>query len=282
MNESVFIKGNKYGIKINIDSSCELNDAYKELKEKLISGKKFFGSSSVSLEIDYKFVDEKIQKEIIKLIEENTDLNVFCVVDENMELVAHPDLLKKEDDCVELNEILIDKDKLISELKHDLILKENQINDLKESLSKAGGNIADISSKTELAENLENVKSELDEDIEYAKFFQGTLRSGQQVKIDNSIVLLGDVNPGAKIISTGNIIVLGSMRGFAHAGATGKSKASIFALDLRPTQLRIAEFIARAPESYEGSGASIAFVENDGIMIDKIDKGLLKDFVLLK
>ncbi len=126
------------------------------------------------------------------------------------------------------------------------------------------------------------VVSKLDDDFEYAKFYQGTLRSGQEIKSDRSIVLLGDVNAGAKVISTGNIVVLGKIRGFAHAGATGKKNASIFALSLEPTQVRIAEYIARTPKSFEGNEPSLAFVEDERIVIDTIDKGLFKDFILLK
>ncbi len=127
-----------------------------------------------------------------------------------------------------------------------------------------------------------DITSKMEENFEYARFFQGTLRSGQEIKSDRSIVLLGDVNAGAKVISTGNIVVLGKIRGFAHAGATGKKNASIFALSLEPTQVRIAEYIARTPKSFEGKEPSLAFVEDERIVIDTIDKGLFKDFILLK
>ena len=75
-----------------------------------------------------------------------------------------------------------------------------------------------------------------------------TLRSGQQLRHPGSIALIGDVNPGAEIVAGGDIIVWGKLRGTVHAGAMGDEGAQVCALDMRPTQLRIAQHIARSPE----------------------------------
>lgn len=75
-----------------------------------------------------------------------------------------------------------------------------------------------------------------------------TIRSGQRLHYDGNVVVMGDVNPGAEIVCTGDILVLGSLRGVAHAGAEGKVDASVFAFRLEPTQLRIANLISRAPD----------------------------------
>ncbi|TAM77697.1 septum site-determining protein MinC [bacterium] len=77
---------------------------------------------------------------------------------------------------------------------------------------------------------------------------RGTLRGGQAIRQRGSIVVLGDVNPGAELIATGDIVVVGALRGIAHAGAQGDTGACVFALDLSPTQLRIGPRIAVAPE----------------------------------
>jgi septum site-determining protein MinC len=61
-------------------------------------------------------------------------------------------------------------------------------------------------------------------------------------------VVIGDVNPGAEVIAGGDIVVWGRVRGLVHAGALGDEGAVICALDLAPTQLRIAGTIARSPE----------------------------------
>lgn len=80
-----------------------------------------------------------------------------------------------------------------------------------------------------------------------ALLLRETLRSGRSVWHEGHVVILGDVNPGAEIIASGNVIVWGRLRGLVHAGAAGDPGAVICALDLSPTQLRIAEQIAVAP-----------------------------------
>ncbi|MCS7009802.1 MAG: septum site-determining protein MinC [Anaerolineales bacterium] len=82
---------------------------------------------------------------------------------------------------------------------------------------------------------------------EAAKWVRGPLRSGTRVEHDGPVVVLGDVNPGAEIIAHGSVIVWGRLRGVVHAGAAGDETAVVCALDLSPTQLRIAGEIAVSP-----------------------------------
>lgn len=76
---------------------------------------------------------------------------------------------------------------------------------------------------------------------------QRTLRSGHSLKHSGHVVVIGDVNPGAEIVAGGNVVVWGRLRGTAHAGAQGEQDAIICALDLSPTQLRIADHISLTP-----------------------------------
>lgn len=77
------------------------------------------------------------------------------------------------------------------------------------------------------------------------------LRSGQKVVFEGSVIVMGDVNPGAEIIAGGNIAVQGTCRGLAHAGANGDQTATITADKLIAGQLRIAGLIARAPDNQD-------------------------------
>jgi septum site-determining protein MinC len=77
---------------------------------------------------------------------------------------------------------------------------------------------------------------------------QRTLRSGQSLRHPGHVMIIGDVNPGAEVVAGGSIIVWGRLRGLVHAGALGDERAVICALDLAPTQLRIARHISRSPE----------------------------------
>jgi septum site-determining protein MinC len=94
-----------------------------------------------------------------------------------------------------------------------------------------------------------------------------TVRSGQVLEFDGDILLLGDVNPGGTVKSTGSIFVLGNLRGVAHAGIKGDNEVIIAAASMLPTQLRIAEVISRPGEEWaENSGATeFAYLE-DGVM----------------
>jgi len=75
-----------------------------------------------------------------------------------------------------------------------------------------------------------------------------TIRSGQKVYHDSTLIVLGDVNPGAELVAKGDIFVLGRLRGIAHAGASGNLEAIVAAFRLQPTQLRIGNILARAPD----------------------------------
>ena len=74
-------------------------------------------------------------------------------------------------------------------------------------------------------------------------FHRGSLRSGQKLEIEGSVVIIGDVNSGAEVIASDNIIVLGNLRGLAHAGAKGNKQAIIAAGLLDTVQIRIANIV---------------------------------------
>ena len=122
-----------------------------------------------------------------------------------------------------------------------------------------------------------------------ADFYKGNLRSGQTLECASSVTLIGDVNPGATIISDGNIVVLGSLKGNACAGASGDENCFIFALDMRPIQLQIGDLIAKSPDKEKENGwgkkktkadngkysAQIAVVRDGYIGIEPMTKGCL-------
>ena len=75
------------------------------------------------------------------------------------------------------------------------------------------------------------------------KFYKGSLRSGQRMEFEGSLVIIGDVNAGAEVIAGENIVVLGNLRGLAHAGAKGNKDAVIEASEIDAVQIRIADKI---------------------------------------
>jgi septum site-determining protein MinC len=112
------------------------------------------------------------------------------------------------------------------------------------------------------------------------QFYKGNLRSGQVLESETSIIVIGDVNPGARIVSKGNIIVLGSLKGTVFAGATGNTNSFVLALAMNPVQIRIADTIARAPDKPAKDSlreTKIAFLENGNIYIEPLSKEVLND-----
>lgn len=106
-------------------------------------------------------------------------------------------------------------------------------------VAEAEGEVADETDETEAPEVI----------LAPPYVFRGTLRSGQVFRHAGTIMLIGDVNPGAEVISGGDIFVWGRLRGIVHAGAMGNERAVVCAIDFEPIQLRIAGYIAMSPKA---------------------------------
>jgi len=106
------------------------------------------------------------------------------------------------------------------------------------------------------------------EDAEEAILIRRTLRSGTSILYQGHVVVIGDVNPGAEIIADGDVIVWGRLRGMVHAGADGNATAVVCALDLAPTQLRIADKIAIPPQDRGDPSPEIAIIRGDHVVAE--------------
>lgn len=101
-----------------------------------------------------------------------------------------------------------------------------------------------------------------------------TVRSGQKIVHNGSVIVEGDLNPGAQVIAAGDVIILGTCRGVAHAGANGNKEATITAKRLMASQLRIADIIARSPEHLIASNyVEIARIVDNTIVIEPESMG---------
>lgn len=98
-------------------------------------------------------------------------------------------------------------------------------------------------------------------------YHRGTLRGGQALHNLGNLVVVGDVNPGAELVASGDIVVFGALRGVAHAGAQGDRGARVIALELSPTQLRIATAIASGEASAKPRGPEHASIVGDRIVV---------------
>ncbi len=221
MKNTVMIKGNKYGIVVVLDENEPFSKLKEELKKKFEESSKFFNnSSSMAISFEGKKLSCEEQREILDMIEENTELNIVCVMDNSDE--------EHHKQCV-----------------------ESAINSMNDC---TGG-----------------------------QFYKGTLRSGQVLESDSSIIILGDVNPGAKILSAGNVVVLGSLKGTVYAGIKGNPNAFVVALEMYPVQIKIGDIIARCADKPKKSSkpeTKIAYVDGENIYIEPLNREVLGELNL--
>lgn len=117
------------------------------------------------------------------------------------------------------------------------------------------------------------------------QFYRGTLRSGQILETESSIVIIGDVNPGAQVISKGNIVVLGCCMGSIYAGASGDQNCFAAALTMKPMQVKIADKMARsAIVKKKDTGEypiepKIVFIKDEHLQIKPISSESLGEYL---
>ena len=125
--------------------------------------------------------------------------------------------------------------------------------------------------KVEIVEEKKKLPPE--EDPQQMIVINRTLRGGQEVRTKSSVLICGNVNPGAQVIAGGSIDVRGTCRGMVHAGAFGNTNAFIVADQLIPMQIRIADMIARSPDVMEKSETpERASIKNGQIVIEPITR----------
>jgi septum site-determining protein MinC len=221
MGNSVIIKGNKYGIIVVLSPDLPFEELKLVVAEKFKESSKFFENAKMAISFEGRFLSNDEQREILDIIEQNTDMHIVCVMENDP---AKEEIYKK---TVEQK-------------------------------------LMELSNNT-------------------GQFYKGILRSGASLEFETSVIIIGDVNHGARVVSKGNIIVLGALKGNAFAGATGNTNSFVVALDMSPTQIRIADVIARSPDKpvkEENREPKIAFLEDGNIYIEPLNKNVLNDICL--
>lgn len=219
INNSVIIKGNKYGIIVVLNPDEKFDKLKEIVAQKFRESSDFFKNAKMAITFEGRKLSNDDQKEILDIIAENSDMQIVCVIDNDEE-------------------------------REEAFRKT-----LEEKLMEVSNNSG--------------------------QFYKGILRSGASLEFETSVVIIGDVNNGARVVSKGNIIILGALKGTAIAGVTGNTNSFVVALDMRPTQIRIADTIARSPDSppakEKNQDAKIAFLEDGNIYIEPLTKSVLQD-----
>ena len=254
MKNTVIIKGNRYGISIVLDKDIAFGQLLADLKSRLRSAEPFFDSEKqLAVSFEGRTLTNDELDQILSVIKDNSKLNIQYVVEDNSELET---------------------------IFYDIIQTEKQSDQEREE--------TDSSLEVELSEKKQSVCSNEGEvqTIKHSSestgiFYRGTLRSGQTLEAEDSLVIVGDVNPGAKVIAGGNIVIIGTLYGSVIAGSKNKTDAFVMALCMDPIQIQIADCIARSTDcpihNAKKKEAMIATVCNGQIYVESVSKAAIQD-----
>ena len=258
MKNKVIIKGNKYGVSVVLDPDVDFQEIVNELKERLTSAERFFDSDrQIAIAFENRDLSNDELDQLLTLIQNESKLNIQYVLNENG----------------------------VTENKFQQVINKTFNNNQTEQILYDQENI------------VQNEQINNNHDSSTGMFYKGTLRSGQKLESDNSIVIIGDVNPGASVIAGGNIVIIGSLTGSVQAGARGNRNCFVMALSMSPIQIQIADIIARSSDkksidkkSFERifskrnsdkksntPEAMIATVLDDHIYVESISKSVIQD-----
>ena len=148
------------------------------------------------------------------------------------------------------------------------VLKNKEIDEVK-GIIKSKIDV-EISFDSPKALGLHGIKKVFEKDVEDSetKFYRSGLRSGQKLEFEGSVVILGDVNGGAEVIAGENIVVLGALRGLAHAGAKGNKKAIIATNYIDCPQIRIANIVKEMEKEDIEKEYKYVYIEEDKIVME--------------
>ena len=214
---NIAIKGTRNGLLLTLEPETPFSELLNALSHRLSEAPGFFRGGSLALD------------------------------------TRHRDLRISE--RTQLEELLANYQMSVTSLEQTLIVKQHE----PEIISSEVGiePSIDVSIETTitaeiLSEQTPALIDRLDpRDSDDTLFLRRTIRSGQAIHHSSNVVILGDVNPGAEIVASGDILVWGALRGMVHAGYPNNENAIVCSLVLAPVQLRIAHLLSRPPDGFQ-------------------------------
>lgn len=252
MSQSVIIKHNRYGMELVLDSKISFEELLQVIIGKFQASGNFFKDKKMAISFKGRKLSEKEMMCIVDAIMDNSSIQIVSIMDNDSELEA-----KMKTRVDEYNQV-------VERQHYGMVQPQAEMTE-------------EMYAQYAMTQNCN------------AEFYKGNLRSGQVLECAASVTLIGDVNPGARIISEGNIVVLGALKGNAHAGVSGNDNCFIFALDMSPIQLQIGQYYAKSPDKEsvkkrlipkkktdaEGYSPKIATAQEGTICIESMKKGCL-------
>ncbi len=255
MKRPVIIKGNKYGLLLSLNPDLSFPELCEKVGETFKESAGFFQySSSIAVSFTGRDLTSEEQDALVESIMENSDLNISCILDGAAALEAAY------------------REALAADSEPGL--------EPEPAFEPKPGLEPGPVSEPELPEDLVGKSGQ---------FYRGTLRSGQRIEVDGSIVILGDINPGAQVIAGGNVVVLGCLKGTVFAGEPEDKEAFVAALIMEPMQIKIGGCIGRSGDQKGKKQrtarkknkteieAKMAYVEGNYIYIETITRSLISE-----
>lgn len=243
----IAIKGTRNGLLLTLEPETPFNEVLGALAERLAEAPGFFRGASLSVDTSRRLlrISERVQLE--KLLAHYqmsvTPLELIPVIrkESTQELLAPTSLTQPTwpmQQPVPLETV-------------QLVREESPVQQ-------------EIQGDAKEARDTRDAKKSTD-----TLFLRRTIRSGQAIHHDSTVVVLGDVNPGAEIVAGGDIIVWGVLRGMVHAGYPDNEQALVCALQLAPVQLRVARLLSRPPEGMNVQQLpEVAAIRNGRIVVE--------------
>ena len=240
MSEAVVIKSNRYGIHLLLNPDIPFDELLVQIAEKFKKAEKFFRGGKVGISFGNRILTDEQQLCIVETITGTIPLRILCIMEQGSD---------EELRCRKLIESLgmdaappptpVQSAAYYGEECAEAAAYDGEAGD-EEQEEAAAGTFTD----SDLQECLTNI----------GQFYRGTLRNGQLIESEASVIVIGDVNPGAKIVAGGDIIVFGALKGTAYAGIYGNESAFVAALEMDPIQIRIGDVIARSADGSAWKG----------------------------
>ena len=188
-------------------------------------------------------------------------------------LIKIDDNAEQSDIIEELNVKLIELKKLYQDSTTPIrvtgkILKNVEMEEI-ESIIKKEINV-EVRFDTPTSLGLHSITRSYKKDVATSEttYHKGSLRSGQKIEVEGSVVIIGDVNSGAEVIAGDNIVIIGTLRGLAHAGAKGNKEAIIATSTLDAVQLRISNIVKEIDKEEKIYEHVYIYVQDEQIIIE--------------
>ena len=288
-SSAVEIRGQKDGLWIYFDDQAGIGAVLSGLEEKLASSNNFFSGADVRIDTGTRLLSPDEKKRVHWLVEQRYGLRIRHLTCSTKPETPAPPLIhaiphppaaapthEPEPAQIQTPELLRDEpiphiEEPQSEPEEPDVTYEGEDADFMKQLDETF--YGPVTRTREAAPEFSN--DHLYEREETAFYFRGTVRSGQTLEFQGNIVILGDVNAGAYVVASGDIIVMGRLYGVVHAGAEGEARATIIGAHFQPSQLRIAQYIGRPPDEQPRSRpkqpqTEKAYIKDGMIVIEPI------------